>query len=94
MPKEFTVCPRHEGHFDCNVFCDLCGGEQEYLADDYSDPTPETDCEEYPPDTVTIESGHFTGAAFATCSGCKFMSVSWNCNHDLIHDCTDYQRER
>lgn len=23
-------CPRHEGAFDCNPFCDLCEGEQEY----------------------------------------------------------------
>ena len=24
------VCPRHEGAFDCNPFCNVCEGEQEY----------------------------------------------------------------
>jgi hypothetical protein len=24
------VCPRHEGGFDCNPFCDVCEGDQEY----------------------------------------------------------------
>ena len=23
-------CPEHEGNFDCNPFCALCEGEQEY----------------------------------------------------------------
>jgi len=23
-------CPEHEGNFDCNPFCRLCEGEQEY----------------------------------------------------------------
>lgn len=25
---EEEECPNHEGGFDCNVFCDLCEGEQ------------------------------------------------------------------
>lgn len=24
-------CPRHGGSFDCSPFCNICGGEQEYL---------------------------------------------------------------
>ncbi len=27
---ESIVCPRHEGAFDCNPFCDICEAEQEY----------------------------------------------------------------
>lgn len=23
-------CPNHGGNFDCNPFCELCEGEQEY----------------------------------------------------------------
>lgn len=26
-------CPNHEGAFDCNPFCPLCEGEQEYVPD-------------------------------------------------------------
>jgi hypothetical protein len=26
-----TECPKHEGAFDCTPFCEVCGGEQEYL---------------------------------------------------------------
>lgn len=25
-----TVCPSHEGAYDCNPFCSICEGEQEY----------------------------------------------------------------
>lgn len=25
-----SECPNHEGNFDCNPFCALCEGEQEY----------------------------------------------------------------
>lgn len=25
-----VVCPEHEGAFDCNPFCALCEGEQEF----------------------------------------------------------------
>jgi len=25
-----TVCPKHNGAFDCNPFCDFCEGEGEY----------------------------------------------------------------
>jgi hypothetical protein len=25
-------CPNHEGAFDCNPFCNICEGEQEYFA--------------------------------------------------------------
>jgi hypothetical protein len=28
---ELMECPRHGGSFDCNPFCDLCEGNQEYL---------------------------------------------------------------
>jgi hypothetical protein len=24
-----VICPRHEGGYDCNPFCDICEGEQE-----------------------------------------------------------------
>lgn len=27
---EKTVCPRHNGSFDCTPFCDFCEAEQEY----------------------------------------------------------------
>jgi hypothetical protein len=27
-----TVCPNHEGSFDCNPFCAKCEGEQEFCA--------------------------------------------------------------
>lgn len=27
-------CPRHEGNFDCNPFCNLCEGNQETTLDD------------------------------------------------------------
>lgn len=27
-------CPRHEGGFDCNPFCNICEGEQEYNPED------------------------------------------------------------
>jgi hypothetical protein len=27
-----TVCPNHEGAFDCNPFCAKCEGEQEFCA--------------------------------------------------------------
>lgn len=33
MPSQTTttrVCPVHEGAFDCNPFCRVCEGEQEY----------------------------------------------------------------
>ena len=23
-------CPKHEGNFDCQSFCDICEGDQEY----------------------------------------------------------------
>jgi hypothetical protein len=26
----WVVCPNHEGNFDCNSFCRLCEGYQEY----------------------------------------------------------------
>jgi hypothetical protein len=33
-PRSIVVtmkeCPNHEGSFDCNPFCNLCEGEQEY----------------------------------------------------------------
>lgn len=25
------ACPNHDGSFDCSPFCNVCGGEQEYL---------------------------------------------------------------
>lgn len=33
-----TVCPRHEGGFDCTPFCDICEGEQEFCptCDEYA----------------------------------------------------------
>ena len=31
------VCPAHEGAFDCNPFCNICEGEQEYQ---YTDTRP------------------------------------------------------
>lgn len=27
---DIRVCPNHEGAFDCNPFCHICEGEQEY----------------------------------------------------------------
>ena len=31
------VCPKHHGSFDCNSFCDICEGSQEYcpMCDEY-----------------------------------------------------------
>jgi hypothetical protein len=29
------VCPNHAGSFDCNPFCELCQGEQEFNLADY-----------------------------------------------------------
>lgn len=29
-PHEKVECPSHEGNFDCNSFCRLCEGYQEY----------------------------------------------------------------
>jgi hypothetical protein len=28
-------CPNHEGSFDCNPFCRLCEGEQEYEVNEF-----------------------------------------------------------
>ena len=32
-----VVCPKHHGSFDCNSFCDICEGNQEYcpVCDEY-----------------------------------------------------------
>jgi len=30
MVTMIKVCPNHEGAFDCNSFCSICEGEQEY----------------------------------------------------------------
>ena len=29
---EMLECPNHEGNFDCNPFCRVCEGEQEYFS--------------------------------------------------------------
>ena len=29
------ICPNHEGAFDCNPFCRICGGNQEYKSNGY-----------------------------------------------------------
>ena len=41
------------------------------------------------PETVSIESARFTGAAVATCSSCAFVSTYWECGCDLDHICTE-----
>ncbi len=30
-----TECPNHGGNFDCNSFCRICEGEQEYLSNGF-----------------------------------------------------------
>jgi hypothetical protein len=37
------VCPVHEGAFDCNPFCDICEGDQEYA---YTETRPCKDCQD------------------------------------------------
>ena len=32
--NETVECPRHNGNFDCNPFCNLCEGNQETTLDD------------------------------------------------------------
>jgi len=34
-----TICPNHEGNFDCTPFCPLCEGDQEF------NPTDELPCQ-------------------------------------------------
>jgi hypothetical protein len=40
MMKE---CPNHQGAFDCNPFCRICEGDQEYK---YTETRPCKDCQE------------------------------------------------
>ena len=35
MNELSIVCPNHAGSFDCNPFCELCEGEQEFNLNDY-----------------------------------------------------------
>ena len=47
-------CPRHEGAFDCNPFCNICEGEQEYDPNETL-PCVGEDCEIQIPIPVYIE---------------------------------------
>ena len=51
-------------------------------------------CENSPlvslPKGVSVTSGHFTGAAVASCEFCKFVCGLWDCSCELEHDCSEY----
>ena len=42
MEPMMIECPRHEGGFDCNPFCNVCEGDQEY---EYTETRPCRDCQ-------------------------------------------------
>lgn len=77
-----TICPKHEGAYDCTPFCEICAGEQEYDADE---------CQEPAPANVYITTAQMGGHSVAKCNFCRYTSVYWECGHELEHDCGDYE---
>lgn len=47
-------------------------------------------CSEPLPANIEIYSAHFGGHAVARCLECDYKSVSWECSHELEHDCGEH----
>jgi hypothetical protein len=45
------------------------------------------ECQEEAPASIVFEAAHFGGHAVARCTECSFVCVSWDCGHELEHDC-------
>ena len=48
-------------------------------------------CDEPTPENIFFMTSRFGGIYSARCTDCRFVSVYFECAHDLEHDCTEYQ---
>ena len=43
------------------------------------------------PDTIRFYNTTFTSELRATCTECEFVSMYWECNCELEHNCDDHR---
>lgn len=48
-------------------------------------------CDAPAPETIEFYRSHFGGEGRAKCTECNFVSIYWECGHELEHDCDQYQ---